>query len=63
MDSLNDGDAQHRAMCLVNEGEWDLFLNERQRQLVAVEFPRAQDQTESTAELIGDFGVLVYSRE
>ena len=34
------GDAQHRAMCVVNEGEWHLFLNERQRQLLAVEFPR-----------------------
>lgn len=40
MDLLGDADAQHRAMRVVNETEWHLFLNHRQRQCLAEEFPR-----------------------
>src|SRR5215469_13491972 len=40
MDLLDNSDAQHRAMRVVNQGEWNLFLNERERQLLAVEVPR-----------------------
>jgi peptidoglycan/xylan/chitin deacetylase (PgdA/CDA1 family) len=38
---LDDGDAKHRAVCVVNQGERHLFLDEWQPQSIAVELSRA----------------------